>query len=83
MGRVPGMLLDSESPLQIRWRHLPKLLPWLTRFVLASTPARVEAISQALADLLKGAFEAYKPLVQAAGATDLIRRQGYLVAMRE
>ena len=30
---------------------------------------------------MKGAFEAYTPLVQAAGATDLIRRQGYLVAM--
>jgi D-amino-acid dehydrogenase len=81
LGRVPSMLLDPESPLQIRWRHLPKLLPWLTRFVRASTPARIEAISQALADLLKGAFEAYTPLVQAAGATDLIRRQGYLVAM--
>lgn len=79
--RVPGMLLDSEAALQIRWRYLPKLLPWLAGFVRASTPARVEAISQALADLLKGAFEAYTPLVHAAGATDLIRRQGYLVAM--
>jgi glycine/D-amino acid oxidase-like deaminating enzyme len=30
LGRVPRMLLDPEAPLQIRWRHLPKLLPWLT-----------------------------------------------------
>jgi D-amino-acid dehydrogenase len=81
LAQVPRMLVDPDSPLLIRWRYLPQLFPWLARFVRASTPARVEAISRALADLLKGALEAYGPLVQAAGATDLIRRQGYLVAM--
>jgi D-amino-acid dehydrogenase len=79
--QVPRMLLDPEAALRIRWRYLPRLLPWLTRFVRASTPARVEAASRALADLLQGALDAYAPLVEAAGVTDLIRRQGYLVAM--
>ena len=79
--QVPRMLLDPQAPLRIRWRYLPRLLPWLTRFVRASTPARVEAASRALADLLQGALDAYAPLVEAAGVTDLIRRQGYLVAM--
>ena len=79
--QVPRMLLDPEAALRIRWRHLPRLLPWLTRFVRAATPARVEAISRALADLLRDALEAYTPLVKAAGATNLIHRQGYLVAM--
>ena len=79
--QVPRMLLDPQSALRIRWRYLPSLLPWLTRFVRASTPARVEAASRALADLLQGALGAYAPLVEAAGVADLIRRQGYLVAL--
>jgi D-amino-acid dehydrogenase len=79
--QVPRMLLDPESALRIRWRYLPRLLPWLTRFVQASAPGRVETVSRALADLLRGALEAYVPLLKAARATDLIRRQGYLVAL--
>ena len=31
--QVPRMLLDPDSALAIRWRYLPKLLPWLVRFV--------------------------------------------------
>ena len=76
--QVPRMLLDPDSPLAIRWRYLPKLLPWLGRFVRAGTPSRVEAISRALADILSTAFEAYTPLVKDAGAADMIRRRGLL-----
>ena len=77
--QVPKMLLDPDSALAIRWRYLPKLLPWLVRFVRASRPDRVQAISRALADILVNAFDAYMPLVKDAGATDLIRRRGLLV----
>ena len=27
--KVPGWLADPLGPLAIRWRHLPRLLPWL------------------------------------------------------
>ena len=33
--KVPGWLADPLGPLTIRWRHLPRLLPWLLRFVRA------------------------------------------------
>src|SRR5688572_23045725 len=51
--QVPRMLVDPDSPLAIRWRHLPRLLPWVAHFVRASAPARVEALSQALADMMR------------------------------
>ncbi|HEX5794873.1 MAG TPA: FAD-dependent oxidoreductase [Geminicoccaceae bacterium] len=78
--QVPRMLVDPDSPLAIRWRHLPRLLPWLARFARAGAPARVEAVSQALADMMRQALEAYGPLLRAAGAEDLLRRQGVLFA---
>ena len=77
--KVPKMLLDPDSALAIRWRYLPKLLPWLVRFVRASTPARVEAISRALVDILSGAIDAYAPLIEDAGASELMHRRGLLV----
>src|SRR5258706_15150088 len=37
--QVPRMLLDPLGPLAIRWRYLPRLLPWLWRFLRARPPA--------------------------------------------
>ena len=81
--QVPAMLLDKGSSLTIRWGYLPRLLPWMFHFLRASTPRRVEAISRALADLIGGAWDAYQPLIEDAGATDLVRRRGLLVAFQD
>ena len=37
--QVPRMLVDPDSPLAIRWPYLPRLVPWLARFLRASAPA--------------------------------------------
>ncbi len=76
--QVPRMLLDPDQPLVIRWQYLPQLLPYLTRFVLAAAPARVEAISRALAALLGLAADSYRTLAAAAGAPELLRQTGEL-----
>jgi len=60
---VPKMLLDPLSPLAIRWRNLPRLTPWLARFLLASRPSRVEKLSVAIASLQKQAVRAYSDLL--------------------
>jgi D-amino-acid dehydrogenase len=78
LGRVPKMLLDPLAPLAIRWTYLPRLVPWLVRFVRAGAPARVEAISIALADLLKLAPESYAALVDGGPAGRYLRRGGVL-----
>src|SRR6185503_12216699 len=77
--RVPAMLLDSTSPLTIRPSYLPSIAPWLIRLLAASTPRRVEAISHALAAILAPALESYRPLLQSAGANDLVQRRGWLI----
>ncbi|HUP94445.1 MAG TPA: FAD-binding oxidoreductase [Burkholderiales bacterium] len=78
--KVPGYLADPLGPLTIRWGYLPKAAPWLLRFLAASTPARVDEIADALRPLLRETFDAYRPLVQNARASDLIRQTGYVVA---
>ena len=76
--KAPKMLLDPLAPLRVRWSYLPWIAPWLLRMLRASTPARVEAISKALATLSGRALEDYEPLLDAAGAQHLIGRIGSL-----
>ncbi|MDX6749482.1 FAD-dependent oxidoreductase [Geminicoccaceae bacterium 1502E] len=78
LARVPSMLLDRNSPLSVRWRHLPELLPWLARLVLASRPERVEELSRALAALLDRADQAHDILIQQCGLANLVRSGGWL-----
>lgn len=80
--KVPGMLIDPLGPLAIRWRYLPKLAPWLWRFILAGRPARVEEITAALATMMKRVWRDYDPLFAAAGIDDLVRRNGALFVYR-
>ena len=78
--QVPGYLADPLGPLALRWSYLPKALPWLLRFVAASDIRHVEKIADDLRALLVQTFDAYDPLVRAAGVTELIHRSGYVVA---
>ena len=76
--KIPGWLMDSQGPLTIRWSYLPRLTPWLARFVAASAPDRVEAAARALRALLKDALMGYAPLVRDAGVPELVRQEGML-----
>jgi D-amino-acid dehydrogenase len=79
--KVPGYLRDPLGPLAIRWRYLPRLLPWLRRFIAAgSTPEKLATIAHALKPLLAEAPERHRALAQEAGVGDLITRLGVLFA---
>src|SRR3954463_7796707 len=61
--KVPGYLRDPLGPLTIRWSHLPRVLPWLRRFLQAgSTAAKVAATGRALAPLLADAPALHRAL---------------------
>src|SRR5208283_2853368 len=63
--KVPGYLADPLGPLAIRWRYLPRLLPWLLHFMRAgSTVAKVEATARALAPLIADAPELHRALAE-------------------
>jgi D-amino-acid dehydrogenase len=76
--RVPGMLMDPLGPLAIRWQYLPKLMPWLVQFVLASRKWRVEEISKAMHAISKDSITAYRTLTGEIGIDDMIVERGWL-----
>lgn len=79
--KVPAMLRDPLGPLTIRWTALPRLLPWLLRFLYAgATVRRVEATARALRPLIEPGPELQAELAAAAGVPDFVRRDGALYA---
>ena len=79
--KVPGYLRDPLGPLAIRWSYLPKLFPWLRRFVTAgSTSEKLSKIARALRPLLADAPALHRALATEAGVGGLITKHGVLFA---
>jgi D-hydroxyproline dehydrogenase len=75
---IPRLLFDRDSPFAMSPTALPAMLPWLWRFVRASTPAAASASAAALAALLAQAGPAWERRWAALRCEDLIRRAGCL-----
>lgn len=80
--RIPSYLVDPMGPLAIRWRNLPRSIPWLLAWVGASAPGRVRRISSAMRALHAPAFECLQPLLAGAGIADIVERSGQLYVSR-
>jgi D-amino-acid dehydrogenase len=76
--QVPGMLLNPAGALRIPPDYLPRLLPWLARFVASARPARVAEIAHALSQLHYSAVEHHRAMLAEEGALDLLRGDGQL-----
>lgn len=72
------MWRDPMHPLDIRVAHLPNSLPWFWRFMRSSGERRFKEVTDALTSIMQFAFDAYAPLLRAAGNEALIRRDGRL-----
>ena len=78
--KVPGYLRDPLGPLSIRPSYLPRVLPWLARYLLSGwTEARVLRTARALRALLKDAPALHRRLAEVAGVPDLVRDRSGLM----
>ena len=76
--KVPGMLLDADAPLKLRWGHTVKALPWFLLFIVNASRDRAEANAAARQSLLDKVHEAVDPLIAEAGAAQLMSRTGLM-----
>lgn len=81
LGRIPRWMTDPLGPLSLNWRHMPRAMPWLLRWIAAGRPARVEQISAAMRALHAPALDLYAALL--ADRYDLlIEKTGQLYVWR-
>ncbi|MGI3167027.1 NAD(P)/FAD-dependent oxidoreductase [Pseudooceanicola sp. 200-1SW] len=78
--QVPRMLLQPDGPLSLRWRYLPRIAPWLLRFLAAGRPARVKHITLAMAALMDHVRGDWDQVLAEIGAEDLRVTRGALLA---
>lgn len=71
--KAPGMLLNPMSPLFLRWSYLPKLAPFLRRYLSHGTDAEVRRIAGALTGLLGDTVEQHQSLAAGTGAERFIK----------
>jgi D-amino-acid dehydrogenase len=77
--KLPKFLLDPLGPLAIRWSYLPRVAPWLVKYLLAGwTEAKVEATARAIRPLLAGAPALHRELAARAGVERLIEQRGLM-----
>lgn len=76
--KVPGMLLDRDAPLKLRWSHALRAAPWFLRYIANTQRHRVEAIAAARQSLLNKVHDTLDPLVKEAGAGNLLCPGGLL-----
>lgn len=77
--KIPRYLADPLGPLAIRWRYLPRVAPWLLRYLASGwTEAQVSRTAHALRSLLVDAPALHKRLAEEAGVGNLIERRGLM-----
>jgi D-amino-acid dehydrogenase len=70
--------IDPVGPLAVRPAYIPRLAPWLTRFLLASLPTRVERSMRGIVPLQLMALPAWERLLTRLRLTREFNRNGML-----
>lgn len=83
IAKAPGMLLDADFPLFMRWAYLPRLLPWLRRYLRHANDPDTRAISAALTPIVADSVEQHQSLCDDLGLGDWVTQSDYCFAYRD
>lgn len=82
IAKVPAMLLSPDSPLFLRWSYLPRMLPWLARYLAHCRPEATRRIAAALTPIIGDSLEQHQALARGTAAEHWITPSDYLFAYR-
>jgi D-amino-acid dehydrogenase len=77
MHKAPSMLFDPSSPLFLRWSYLPKLLPFLAKYMTYANNAHVDHYAKSMSKLLYDAVDQHHALAAGTGAEHFICNEDY------
>lgn len=66
--KAPRMLLDPNQPLFLRWSYLPRLLPWLVRYLRHANEEDTRRIARAIHGLVGDSLADHQALAEGTGA---------------
>lgn len=81
--KAPKMLLDKNQPLFVKWSYLPKLLPWLTKYLSHANEADVQHISKAIFGVTGDSLTEHQALAKGTDAAKWIVPTDYLYLYKD
>ena len=80
---APKMIFNPDSPLFLRWTYLPKMLPWLIRYLSRANQRDTQATGVALTNLLFDTLEQHENLAKNTGAEKWLKPSDYLFIYKD
>lgn len=80
--KAPRMLFDPEQPLYLKWGYLPRLTPWLRRYLGHANARDATRIAAALAPIIGDSLNEHIALAEGTGAERWIHPSDYLYLYR-
>ncbi len=81
--KAPKMLLDPDQPLFLKWSYLPKLAPWLMKYMRHANADSARRRASALHDIIGDSVADHQALAAGTGAEQWIKPQEYMVAYND
>lgn len=81
--KAPKMLFSPDQPLFLKWGYLPRLLPWLVRYLSYANEADVKRIAQAVHGIVGDSLAEHQALAKGTGAERFIVPCDYLFVYRD
>ncbi len=78
IAKAPKMLFSPNQPLFLKWRYLPRLVPWLVRYLRHANAASVERRAAALAPIIGDSLADHQALADGTGAERYVVPSDYL-----
>lgn len=77
LGKAPGMLFDRNQPLFLRWSYLPRLLPFLRRYLGYATSGHVAHYARNMTHLLGDSLVQHQALSAGTKAAQFVHDDDY------
>lgn len=78
LAKAPRMLFDKNQPLFLKWAYLPKLLPWLRKYLAHANVVDTTRIAQAMFPIVGDSLADHQALAQGTPAARYIVPSDYL-----
>lgn len=78
--KAPGMLMDADFPLFLRWGYLPRVLPFLRRYLSHANDADTRRIAKGLTEIVGDSVDQHKSLCDDLGLGTWVNDSDYAFA---
>jgi len=75
---VPKMLFSSSGPLALKWNYIPKMLPWILRYLNNCNKKSMLHTAKYMHQILNQSMDAYEEIFQEIDTSNLLEQKGII-----